>query len=208
MTRTPSSALALAILAATGPVAAQDRHPAFNAAPYAAEWSDARKIESALSAMPGFMREDAAVWDWQPDADGNLAVLREGDGDWTCFPDRPQTPSNDPMCHDPVFLEWMLVNATGRTPRIEAAGLSYMLQGGSAFTQDSPFVTGPLDGDEWYYMGPHVMVVLTDASDWSAVSRDTSMGRPVVEALALDHPILLFPVAAPDETVRANAIAD
>lgn len=169
--------------------------------PYAADWPDHRKVENALSAMPAFMRADATVWDWQVDGDGSFIVLRADTADWTCFPDRAETPGNDPMCHDPVFLEWLLANATGRKPAIERAGLSYMLQGGAAFTQDSPFVTGPLDSDEWYFMGPHVMVVLPDGSDWDGVNRDTSHGHPMVEALALDNPIFLFPIAGPDEAL-------
>lgn len=48
------------------------------------------------------------------------------------------------------------------------------------------------------------MVVLPEASDWTEVNRDVSTGYPVVEGLALDHPILLFPVAAPDEALRVE----
>ncbi|MEM8797024.1 MAG: hypothetical protein AAGE61_15790 [Pseudomonadota bacterium] len=195
-------------LALTAPGKAQDTkvHPAFEAAPYSASWSSEKKVANALSAMPAFMAESATVWDWQTDTHGKFVVLKEGNGVWTCFPDRPQTPSNDPMCHDPVFLEWMLANATGREAEIKTAGLSYMLQGGSAFTQDSPFVAGPLESGDWYYMGPHVMVVLPEAAHWAGVNRDTSNGHPVIEALALDHPILLFPVAAPDEAITTGLI--
>lgn len=200
--------IAAVLIAAATAGQGQSPHPAFSEDPYTGDWSSDQKIENALSAMPAFLRDEASVWDSQPDADGNLTVLRETDGLWTCFPDRPATPSNDPMCHDPVFLEWMLANATGRSPKIEAAGLSYMLQGGSAFTQDSPFEAGPLDDPAWYYMGPHVMVVLPDGDDWSAVSRETKTGAPMIEALALDHPILLFPVAAPDESIHGERLAD
>ncbi len=202
------SAALLAALALTTPVLAQatTAHPAFETQPYEATWSAEEKVANAQSAMPAFMADTATVWDWETDAEGAFVVLKEGDGIWTCFPDRPQTPSNDPMCHDPVFLEWMLANATGRPAQIETAGLSYMLQGGSAFTQDSPFVAGPFESDDWYYMGPHVMVVLPDASDWASVNTDTSTGHPVTEALALDHPILLFPVAAPDQSITAEAL--
>ena len=196
MPSNPIAAAAAACLLSAAPGWAQDD------ASYAADWPDDRKIENALSAMPAFMRADPRVWDWQVDGDGAFVVLRAGTSDWTCFPDRAETPGNDPMCHDPVFLEWLLANAAGREPEIERVGLSYMLQGGAAFTQDSPFVTGPLDSDEWYFMGPHVMVVLPDAADWEGVNRDSSRGHPMVEALALDNPILLFPVAGPDEALE------
>ncbi|MBW4706363.1 hypothetical protein KX928_01025 [Roseobacter sp. YSTF-M11] len=197
---------AISFLSASGPGWSDGRHPAFFDTPYSVDWSNVEKRQNALSAMPEFMAPGARVWDWAQDESGNFVVLQEGDGSWTCFPDRPQTPSNDPMCHDPVFLEWMLANATGRTAEITSAGLSYMLQGGSAFTQDSPFITGPLDSDDWYYMGPHLMVVLPERSDWALVNRDTSTGHPVIEALALDHPILLFPVAAPDQGITTHGL--
>jgi hypothetical protein len=34
-------------------------------------------------------------------ADGNMRMLRKGTGEWTCVPDYPSTPGNDPMCLDP-----------------------------------------------------------------------------------------------------------
>ena len=42
-------------------------------------------IRSATSAAPASISADATVMDWSFD------VLREGNNDWTCLPNRPET---------------------------------------------------------------------------------------------------------------------
>ena len=47
-------------------------------------------IQNAMSAGPSSISSDAAILDW------DLNVIREGSNGWTCLPDRPDTPGNDP----------------------------------------------------------------------------------------------------------------
>ena len=47
-------------------------------------------IQNAMSAGPSSISANATVMDW------DLNVVREGSNDWTCLPDRPTTPGNDP----------------------------------------------------------------------------------------------------------------
>ena len=47
-------------------------------------------IQNAMSAGPSSISSDAAILDW------DLNVIREGANGWTCLPDRPDTPGNDP----------------------------------------------------------------------------------------------------------------
>ena len=52
--------------------------------------------------------------------DWNLEVIREGSNDWTCLPDRPDTPGNDPWCvtdlgsHDHALFGRRRAHASGQ----------------------------------------------------------------------------------------------
>src|SRR5262245_10430908 len=101
------------------------------AAPVASQ-SDAdaeAKIANAMSAGPSSIATDATILDWEMDADGSFVVLRDGSNGWSCFPDTPGTPTDDPMCVDTVWLEWMKAYMAGEEPRTTGPGIAYMLQG-------------------------------------------------------------------------------
>ncbi len=166
--------------------------------------SDEWKIENALSALPYFLREDATVLDWPTDAEQGFRTLKKGTDKWVCYCDRAATPSNDPMCHDEVFNEWMMANAMGKTPKIERIGFSYMLRGGSAADQKSPFITKVPEGRDWYYMGPHVMVIVPDKEHLIGINKDVNTGELVIEGLGLEHPNILFPIGLPGDEIKIN----
>src|SRR5687767_2339607 len=63
------------------------------------------KIENAMSAAPPAIADQATIVDFAMDDDGAFVVLRDGSNDWSCFPDYPASPTNDPMCLDPTFME-------------------------------------------------------------------------------------------------------
>jgi hypothetical protein len=48
--------------------------------------------------------------------DGSMKALRKGTGEWTCVPDDPSTPGNDPMCLDPNAMEWLHAYITKSPP--------------------------------------------------------------------------------------------
>lgn len=185
-------------------VASCDRTEPAAAAVSASAETASEIVANAESAAPQAVARRATILDWPERPGGKPVQVRQGDNGWTCFPDRPETPVNDPMCLDEVWMEWMAAHQEQRPARIERIGLSYMLQGGAAANQQSPFITEPPPGKDWYRVGPHVMIIVPDPAHLVGVSRDTEAGGPFVEALAHDHPIVLMPVAAPGETLALS----
>src|SRR5690242_9531135 len=60
--------------------------------------SDDELIKLALSAAPDAISKDAAVM--AVGADGKMRMLRQGAGQWTCMPGRPDPENPSPMCGD------------------------------------------------------------------------------------------------------------
>jgi hypothetical protein len=120
----------------------------------AAPKSDAAKVANAMTAAPPALSRNAAVAEMG--ADGGLKQLRPGTNGWTCVPDDPSTPGNDPMCLDPNALEWLKAYMAKQPPP-EKVGFIYMLQGGWDPSNVDPYATKP-DGKPTI-TGPHVMVV-------------------------------------------------
>jgi hypothetical protein len=61
----------------------------------------------------------------------------------------------------------------------------------------------PPEGKDWYYAGPHVMLVHPD-SDKDAlkdVGQDTLSGAPYVRGPSSPNPLLVIPVAKSDEEI-------
>ena len=57
-------------------------------------------IKNAMRAGPASIAEDAAVMNW------DLETIREGSNGWTCLPDRPDTPGDDPWCVNEPWLNF------------------------------------------------------------------------------------------------------
>ena len=101
-----------------------------------------------MTAAPPAVSRNASVVEMNPD--GSMKELRKGTNNWTCVPDDPSTPGNDPMCLDPNAMEWLHALMT-KAPPPDKVGFIYMLKGGWDFTKPQngkPTITGP-----------HVMVV-------------------------------------------------
>ena len=118
--------------------------------------SDAELIANALSAAPAAVAKNATVA--LMDADGKMSTLKKGSNGWTCMPDDPNSPGNDPMCLDPNSMEWLMAYM-GHKPPPNKVGFMYMLQGGSDASNTDPYATAPAAGGHWITTGPHVMVV-------------------------------------------------
>ncbi len=131
-----------------------------------AQQSDDWKIKNALSAAPAVIAEKATVMDWPTDlkaATFQGRILRQGSNGWTCMPDLPGKPQHDPMCADETMMKWMMATLAGKKPNIDRIGLSYMLLGEAGADQKDISAKKPPKGKDWYYVGPHVMIVLPDA---------------------------------------------
>ena len=63
-------------------------------------------IKNAMSAAPKAVGENASVVTF--DDKMNMVVLKKGTNGFTCLPNDPTTPSNDPMCVDENGLAWTM----------------------------------------------------------------------------------------------------
>jgi hypothetical protein len=156
---------------------------------------DQAKIEVAMSAAPASIADNATIYDLALDAAGKFVVLREGSNGWSCFPDAPGTPANDPMCLDPTWLAWLSAYVAGEEPKTTVLGLAYMLQGGSDASNTDPFATGPAEGDEWVASPPHVMILLPGKIDQTAFSTDHHNGGPWIMWAGTPFEHIMMPVA-------------
>jgi hypothetical protein len=126
------------------------------AAPTAPPKTDAALIASAMSAAPMAISRNATIVVMEND---KMRTLRKGTGAYTCVPDDPTSPGNDPMCLDKNAMDWLNALMGHKDPPKGKAGLIYMLQGGSDASNDDPFATAPPPGKKWVTTGPHVMVI-------------------------------------------------
>src|SRR5262245_46057628 len=72
----------------------------------AAPKSKKAKIQNAMSAAPKAIAKDATILDYPAKEGDQPPVLRRGTNGWTCFPDDPNSPGNDPMCLDKMGTAW------------------------------------------------------------------------------------------------------
>jgi LPXTG-motif cell wall-anchored protein len=177
--------------------------PAFGLAGQAQDSQTADKITSAMSAAPAAVAQGATIMDYPAEEGGAFAELRAGSNGWTCFPDWPATPGNDPMCLDQTWMALFDAMATGTEPNITTVGLSYMLQGGSDASNTDPFAVEPAPGEDWITSGPHVMIVSPVALDTNLFSTDHSWGGPYVMWAGTPYEHIMMPVQAGSITAVA-----
>lgn len=141
-----------AVLAVTAAAAlAQSQGPG-----HASPKTDAEMLTNAMSAAPRAVSETATVI--AMNEKGEMRTLRQGTGNFTCMPDNPMTPGNDPMCLDKNGMEWAKAWMGRTEPAKGQIGLGYMLAGGSDASNDDPHATAPAPGQKWVDTGPHVMI--------------------------------------------------
>jgi hypothetical protein len=132
---------------------------------------DQEKIESALSAAPPEVAESAKIMDMQ----GN--ILREGTGDYTCFPDE----GAGPMCLDAEWLTWADAWMNRKEDyKPSEFGLAYMLAGDTGASNIDPFATEKTADNQWVVEGPHVMILVPDATLLESITDDSNAGGPYV----------------------------
>ncbi|MBL8133542.1 MAG: hypothetical protein JNL42_16895 [Anaerolineae bacterium] len=137
------------------------------------------KIDSALSAAPAAITQDATILDWSFDADGKFVVLREGTNGWSCLPDEPTTEVNNPLCFDEAALTWVYALVSGEAPNLTVPGFGYMLLGDEAFSNSNPGATEPA-ADHWMSTDPYMMFILPSGVDLGGMSHDEHSPGPFV----------------------------
>ena len=163
---------------------------------------DEATIESAMSAAPASIAENATIMD----VDGET-VLREGSNGWTCFPDQNASPASDPMCLDETWMGWLEALVAGDEPDTQVVGLAYMLAGGSDASNIDPFATGPEEGNEWITTPAHVMIIMPGDIDQSVFTTDPLSGEPWIMWAGTPYEHVMVPVSQ-DEMVTMGAMAE
>jgi hypothetical protein len=155
----------------------------------------AAKIANAMNAAPSAISANATILDNALDDAGAFVVLRDGSNDWSCFPDFPASPGNDPQCLDQTWLDWLYAFFAGEEPNVTVPGLAYMLQGGSDPSNTDPLATEPAAGEEWVSSLPHVMLLLPGELDQSLFSTDHHAGGPFIMWAGTPYEHIMMPVA-------------
>jgi len=162
--------------------------------------TDAEKIADALSAGPEFIIKNATILDWPATPGGEYRVLRKGTNEWSCLPAVPGYPHDEPGCFDKVFMEFMKDGLAGRTPQINAIGISYMYKGA--------FVHKPGETDSSkpeFHVGPHIMIVSPHQDELQGYNRDGTLGIPYVTHLPNRTELfLVIPIRQWDEKGPTN----
>jgi hypothetical protein len=193
--------LAGAVLGAAATALAQAQAPAGK--PAEAKKAEAKpaggkskeaKIQNAMNAAPKGIAKDATVMDWPAKEGGEPSVLRKGTNEWTCFPDDPSTPANDPMCLDKNSMEWAQAWMSKKEPKLAGPGIGYMLQGGGSASNTDPFAKKPPAGEKWMKEAPHVMVFPTAKLDTKVYGTDPHAGRPWIMWAGTPYEHLMVPV--------------
>lgn len=152
------------------------------------------KIENAMAAAPASLAENATILDYEVDDAGNFIVLREGSNGWSCFPDTPGTPTDDPMCLDETWMDWFTAFVAGEEPSTQTLGLSYMLLGGSDASNTDPLATEPAPGDEWVISPPHIMILLPGDLAETGLSTEHGAGEPWIMWAGTPYEHIMMPV--------------
>jgi len=152
------------------------------------------KIQNAMRAAPKAIAKDATILDRPAKEGGEMPVLRQGSHEWTCLPDDPSTPGNDPMCLDKMAVKWAQAWMSKTEPKLTTAGIGYMLKGGSTPSNSDPFAKKPPAGEKWMKEAPHLMFFPAGKLDASAHSSDPHSGGPWVMWGGTPYEHLMVPV--------------
>src|SRR6516162_8132571 len=163
--------------------------------------SDEWKIANALSAGPASITEHAAVIDRPTNPNDGMSNGR------ACMPDVPGRPQHDPMCADETMMKWLMATLTGKKPDIDRVGLSYMLMGEARQGQGATPTKDPSQVKEWFYIGPHIMVVLPDSAKDAlrGINQDLSNNQPYTTLYSspdVATPLWVIPVARGGDRIK------
>ena len=132
-------------------------------------------MQSARSAAPSSISANATVMDW------DLNVVSLGANKWTCLPDRPNTPGNDPWCVTEPWLDFLQAHRNQTEPTHTEIGFAYMMQGDTPVSNADPFATEETGPEDWVTnLGPHLMVVVPNRELLESLSTDHLNGGPWV----------------------------
>ena len=92
------------VCAAAGLLVSMQSLGAQTPTPQANPKSKEEKMQNAMSAAPEAIAKEATILDYPEKEGGEMAALCQGTNRWTCLPDDPSTPANNPMCLDQMAM--------------------------------------------------------------------------------------------------------
>lgn len=139
------------------------------------------KIANAMLAGPPSITADATILEY-PTTGTDYPVLRRGSNGWSCFPDFPASPTNDPGCYDRNAMVWLTAYYKGEKPNLTSPGISYWYEGTSdaSWTED---LAEPPPGQSWVVDGPHITIFPAGplkAGDYAPHTADHHGAQPAV----------------------------
>jgi len=154
-----------------------------------------QKMKSAMSAAPASVSKDATIMDFPQTEGGEMVKLKDGTNGWTCMPDDPHTPANDPMCLDKAGLEWGMAWMSHKEPNITTGGMGYMLMGGGSPSNTDPFAMAPKQGETYLKEPPHIMLFFPGGKiDETVYGTDPNSGKPWIMFRGTPYAHLMVPV--------------
>lgn len=146
-------------------------------------------IKSATSAGPASISDDAKVIDWE------FNLIREGSNDWTCLPDRPDTPGVDPWCVTEAWLNFLQAYVNKTEPSYEDIGFAYMLMGDTPVSNTDPYATEATGPEDWVTdLHAHLMMVIPDLDLLNSISTDHRNGGPWIMWPDTPYAHIMIPV--------------
>jgi hypothetical protein len=149
------------------------------------------KIANAISAAPASITDSATVMDWPAGEEGRLITLRKGSNAFTCIPDRPDTPENDPMCLDKQWMQWLDAWINDEMFNADQIGFGYMLQGGlmgdstdynshGGYEKKESMKSRDGDNERHERKESHVMILVPDTTLLKKLPKTPESGGPWV----------------------------
>lgn len=165
--------------------------------------SDTESVVSlALSGAPPSVAANATVGIM--DEKGHLKELRHGTNGWTCLGldravARHDSIEHHPACFDKAGLQWIQAFETGAVPNSDQIGYSYMLQGGSAWSNTDPHAKKLSPGHkDFIHIPPHIMILnasVANTSGFPSGQTDPDTHQPFVMFGGTPYAILIVPVS-------------
>ena len=150
-------------------------------------FADEGEIESALSAGPASLTENATIMRWNGD------VLREGTNSWTCLPDMPDNGGVDPWCIDGSWQNLLESLMGGSEPTYDKVGIAYMLAGDAPISNITP-AGKPEDGDWVEGVKAHLMILVPDHGMFDNISTDPNNGGPWIMWSGTPYAHIMVPI--------------
>ncbi len=163
------------------------------AAPAAEPVADSQDelIRNAERAGPESIAADSSIMDWE------LNLIREGTNGWTCLPDRPDTPGDDPWCVNGPWLNFLQAYVGQTEPTYTEIGFAYMLMGDTPVSNSDPYATEATGPEDWVTdLHAHLMMLVPDLDMLEGISTDHLNGGPWVMWPDTPYAHIMIPIAS------------